>query len=208
MSCRLVAVLAVLVSACENGTSGPAANDYPIRFQVTNALIAPVTVSVDGTTYAILSSGKGTLITVPSNAQWLTWTSAKPAGPDGTAIPDQIGAVTIPVSGINGSLEIANVIGDQTYITARVFNATSAQVSIGVTDGTSLYCAGVVPPASSDGVKGFVQIGYYRLVAATEVRAYRDPARCTGSFAAWPSSELTKYAAKSGLLTLLLDAAP
>ena len=207
-SCCLTGALAVLAAACGRGINGPSADDIPIRFQVTNALIAPVTVSVDGTTYAILSNGKGTLITVPSTAQWLSWTSAKPAGPDGAAIADQIGEVKIAVSGINGSLEIANVIDDQTYITARVFNATSSQVSIGVTDGTALYCAGIVPSASADGVKGFVQIGYYRLLPSTEVRAYRDATHCTGPYFAWPSSQLAGFAAKSGLLTLLLDSAP
>lgn len=199
--------LAAAATACRSGIGGPA-DDLPIHFQVTNALIAPVTISVDGTTYSILSNGKETSITVPSNAQWLTWTSAKPAGPDGMAIPDQLGEVRIPVSGINGSLEIANVVDDQTYITARVFNSTASQVSIGVTDGMSLYCAGVVPAASADGVKGFVQIGYYRLVPSTEVRAYRDASHCTGSYVAWPSSQLMAFAAKSGLLTLLLETSP
>lgn len=204
----LAAWLVLLATACGSGTSAPSADDFPIRFQVTNALIAPVTVSVDGTRYAILTNGKGTSITVPSKAQWLTWTSAKPAGPDGAPIPDQIGEVKISVAGINGSLEIANVIDDQTYITARVFNATKSQVAIGVTDGTTLYCAGIVPGATPDGVRGFVQIGYYRLLPSTEVRAYRDASTCSGPYLVWPSSQLTGFAAKSGLLTLLLESTP
>ena len=89
-----------------------------------------------------------------------------------------------------------------------MFNATSVQVSIGVTDGSTLYCAGIVPAGSADGAKGFVQIGYYRLLPATEVRAYRDASRCTGPYVAWPSSQLTGFTAKSGLLTLLLESAP
>lgn len=204
---RLVGAAVALATACGSGTSAPA-DAFPIHFQVANALIAPVTISVDGTTYAILTTGKATSITVSADAQWLTWTSAKPAGPDGVAIPDQIGEVRIPVSGINGSLEIANVIDDQTYITARIFNSTSSQVTIGVVDGTTLLCAGILPPQSQDGVKGFVQIGYYRLLPSTEVRAYRDPTSCTGPYRAWPSSQLAGFTAKSGLLTLLLDAAP
>ena len=81
----VAAALALLATACGGGTAEPP-TDFPIRFQVTNALIAPVTVSVDGTTYAILTNGKGTSITVPAKAQWLTWTSAKPAGPDGAHV--------------------------------------------------------------------------------------------------------------------------
>jgi hypothetical protein len=208
LACCLAAAIAILATACGRDIADPAAGDVPIRFQVSNALIAPVTVSVDGTPYAILTSGKATSITVPGSAQWLTWTSAKPAGPDGAPIPDQIGEVKVSISGINGALEIANVIDDQTYITARVFNATNAQVAIGVTDGSNLYCAGVVPAGSTDGAKGFVQIGYYRLLPSTEVRAYRDALRCTGPYVAWPSSQLAAFMAKSGLLTLLLESAP
>ena len=203
----VAAALALLATACGGGTAEPP-TDFPIRFQVTNALIAPVTVSVDGTTYAILTNGKGTSITVPAKAQWLTWTSAKPAGPDGAPIPDQLGEVRIPMSGINGSLEIGNVVDDQTYITARVFNSTKSQVSIGVADGTTIYCAGIVPAATADGVSGFVQIGYYRLAPSTEVRAYRDASRCTGPYFAWPSADLAAFMAKSGLVTLVLQSAP
>ena len=157
---------------------------------------------------AILDNGKATTLTVSSTAHWLTWISAKPAGPDGEPIPDQLGEVQIPISGINGALEIGNVVNDETYITARVFNATGSQVSIGVTDGTTLYCAGTVPAASPDGVKGFVQIGYYKLRPTTEVRAYGDGSRCSGPYIAWPSSQLTGFAAKSGLITLVLQSAP
>ncbi|HSQ28892.1 MAG TPA: hypothetical protein VLN49_03530 [Gemmatimonadaceae bacterium] len=200
----VVALLAACTGARD--TTGP--GDYPIRFQVTNDLVAPVTVRIDGTPVAILSSGKGTALTVSSSAQWLTWTSAKPAGADGVAIPDHIGEVKIPVSGISGSLEIRNVIADQTYVTARIFNATRAQVLIGVFDGSEVACAGVLPAATSDGTSGLVQIGYYRLVPATEVRAYRDGSRCSGPYVAWPGSTLKAYAANSGLVFLTLDAAP
>ncbi len=187
-------------------TTGP--GDFPIRFQVTNDLVAPVTVRIDGTPVAILSSGKGTALTVSSSAQWLTWTSAKPAGADGVPIPDNIGEVKIPVSGIAGALEIRNVIADQTYVTARIFNSTKAQVLIGVFDGAEVACAGVLPAAASGGADGLVQIGYYRLLPATELRAYRDGSRCSGPYVAWPGSTLKGYAANSGLILLTLDTVP
>ena len=200
-------IVALLVSCARAGdTTGP--GDFPIHFQVTNDLIAPVTVAIDGTPVAILSSGKGVPLTVSSSAQWLTWTSAKPAGADGVPIPDQIGEVKIPVSGIAGVLEIRNVIADQTYVTARIFNATRAQVSIGVFDGSEVACAGVLPAATSDGANGLVQIGYYRLLPATELRAYRDGSRCSGPYVAWPASTLKAYAANSGLVLLTLNTAP
>lgn len=198
----------VVLAACTDArdTTGP--GDFPIRFQVTNDLVAPVTVRIDGMPVAILSSGKGTALTVSSSAQWLTWTSAKPAGADGVPIPDHIGEVTIPVSGINGLLEIRNVIADQTYVTARIFNATRAQVSIGVFDGSDVACAGVLPAATSGGASGLVQIGYYRLLPATEVRAYRDGSHCSGPYVAWPGPSLKGYAPNSGLVFLTLDTAP
>lgn len=202
------AAVVALVASCTGAGDATEPGDLPIHFQVTNDLIAPVTVAIDATTVAILSSGKGTALTVSSNAQWLTWTSAKPAGADGVAIPDHIGEVKIPVSGISGSLEIRNVIADQTYFTARIVNATRAQVSIGVYDGSEVVCAGLLPGATSDGTSGLVQIGYYRLLPATEVRAYRDGSRCSGSYVAWPGSTLKSYAANSGLVLLTLDTAP
>ena len=196
---------ALLVVACSDGVT-PAQGDFPVRFLVSNALISPVTVSIDGTPYAILTSGKSTQLTVSSQAQWLTWTSAKPAGSDGQPFLDDIGEVKVPISGINGALEISNVIGDQTYITARLLNLTTTQVSIGVYDGHTLTCAGVLPAATAS-ASGFVQIGYYRLLSATEVRAYRDGG-CTGPHVPWPSSQLAGFTAKSGLLTLSLTSAP
>lgn len=195
-----------LTAACQGGAATSDSDDFPVRFIVANALIAPVTISIDGTTSAILTSGKEVGLTVSSKAQWLTWTTAKPTAANGVPIPDDIGEVRIPISGINGALEIRNVIADQTYITARIFNVTKSQVSIGVYDGSSLACAGVLP-AASDSVTGVVQIGYYRLQPATELRAYRDPS-CTGAHVSWPPSHLATFAAKSGLLTLSLTAAP
>jgi hypothetical protein len=199
-------LLAAMAAACGSEGVTSSTEDFPVRFVVSNALLAPVTISIDGNPHVILTGGRSTGLTVPSTAQWLTWTSAKPMDSNGRPIPDDVGEVEVAISGINGVLEITNVIADQKYITARVFNNTNVQVSIGVYDGASVSCAGVLPAATS--LRGFVQIGYYRLTPATEVRAYRDAPGCTGAHNAWPSSELTGFASKSGLLTLSLDSAP
>jgi len=198
---------AVFVVACTSGDVASVQGDFPVRFTVSNALISPVTLSIDGTAYAILSNGKSTQLTASSKAQWLTWTSAKPAGADGLPFADDIGEIKVPISGINGALEISNVIGDQTYVTARVINLTTTKVALGVYDGATVTCAGVLPGATSTS-SGFVQIGYYRLLATTEVRAYRDGVSCTGPYSSWPSSQLAAFAPKSGLLTLSLSSAP
>jgi hypothetical protein len=204
-----IALLASMVAApaCNGNSVTSETTDFPVRFLVSNELIAPVTISIDDSTDSILTSGKGIGLTVSSKAQWLTWTSAKPAGSDGVAIPDDIGEVRIPISGINGALEIRNVINDQTYVTARIFNNTKASALIGVYDGVTVSCAGALP-AAADSVRGFVQIGYYRLLPATEVRAYRDASRCSGPYVSWPSFQLAAFVAKSGLVTLLLESAP
>jgi hypothetical protein len=202
-----VIAIAVLVVGCGGGDVTSVQGDFPVRFIVSNALISPVTLSIDGTAYAILSNGKATQLTVSSKTQWLTWTSAKPAGADGQPFADDIGEIKIPISGINGTLEISNVIGDQTYVTARVINLTTAKVSLGVYDGAAVTCAGVLPGATSTS-SGFWQIGYYRLLPTTEIRAYRDASRCTGTFSSWPASQLAVFAPKSGLLTLSLSSAP
>ena len=174
---------------------------------VANRLVAPVTVSVDGVPVVGLTGGRSSSITVSSSAQWLTWTSAKPMDAAGQPIPDDIGEVRLSVGGINRALEIVNVIEDQTYITAQVYNTTNAPVSIGVFDGSSVSCASALP-ARAGSVAGYTQIGYYRLLAATEIRAYRDPTLCTGPYLSWPTVQLKTFNKQSGLLMLTLEAAP
>ena len=178
-----------------------------MRFIVSNQLAAPVTVSVDDTVALILFSGASSGLAVSPSAQWLTWTSAKPTDTTGTPIPDDIGAVRLRVSGIGSALEINNVINDTTYVTAGVFNPTNARVSLGVYDGSTVKCAGVLR-ATTAGVVGFTKIGYYRLLPRTELRAYRDEFSCTGPYVAWPASQLTPFTPKSGLITLTLASAP
>lgn len=195
------------LGACEavGDASGPA--DFPVQLIVSNRLVAPVSVSIDGTPLVALQGGAGSPVTVSSKAQWLTWTSAKPTDSRGQPIRDDIGEVKVLVAGTNGAVEISNIIDDQAYITASIFNRTTAAVSIGVYDGASVSCAADLPPAAG-AVSGFTRIGYYRLLPATEVRAYRDASNCTGPYRAWPSSEVRAFGAKSGLVILSLDSAP
>lgn len=196
-----------LAAACGSArdTSDPAR--YPLRFLVSNNLIAPVTVSVDGVPQLGLQGGKSSGLTVPTSAQWVTWTSAKPMDAQGRAIPDDIGEVQIEVAAIGRDLEISNVIDNQPYITAGIFNHTGAAVSIGVYDGVTVSCASALP-AASESRSGFTQIGYYKLLPATTIRAYRDPLTCTGPYIAWPTSELREFSEKSGVVVLSLDSAP
>ena len=175
----------------------------PVTFRAANDLIAPVTIRVNGEPYLILSFGRSTQVTLPANTK-LTWTSAKPADAHGQMIPDEIGEQTVDVSSITGALEITNIIGSQTYFTARLFNFTNTRVSIGVFEGSTLWCAALLPEATPGG-PGFTLIGYYRLLPATELRAYTASADCTGTYVAWPSSQLAGFEAKSGLLTLSLE---
>jgi hypothetical protein len=196
----------VLCAACQ---SDPvfAPTEYPVRVVVHNNLLAPVTISIDGTQYAGLRGGATTTLTVSSLAQWFTWRSAKLMDSQRQPIPDDIGEVKIAVSALNLILEISNVIGDQTYITARVFNFTKTPVSIGVFDGSAVSCASELPAGSDESV-GFTQLGYYKLLHATEIRAYRDPSRCTGPYVTWPSSQVKNFAPMSGLINLALESAP
>jgi len=200
-----IGVATVVLAACRDTVAHVTA-PFPVSFVVANALEAPVTVAVDGVPSIILIGGRSGTLTVPSNAR-LTWTSAKPTDPDGQPIPDDIGEVRLPAPSAGVTMEIINVIDGQPYITASIVNRTRARVSIGVSSGAAVACAAVLP-AASDSTLGFVRIGYYRLQAGTEVRAYRDPARCTGTYVPWPASRLAGYVAKSGLVTLSLDAPP
>ena len=205
---RVAAVLQAIavLGACSgdgNGMSGP--NDGLVTFNVANDLIAPVTITVGGSPYAIVNSGRSMQLTLPANTR-LLWTSAKPADALGNKIDDQVGDIAVAVAAINGTLEFTNVIENQTYFTARLFNFTNTRVSIGVFDGSKVWCAAVLPEQSPT-APGFVLIGYYKLLPTTEVRAYTTAGDCTGAYVSWPGAQLTDLQAKSGLLTLSLEPA-
>lgn len=191
--------------ACAGADDPSAPDEFPVSFVVTNKLVAPVTIAIDGMPYLGLKAGSSSSLTVPSTAQWLTWNSAKPMDGASQPIPDDIGDVTVAIGGINRALEISNVIADQTYITVEFFNTTGASVSIGVYDGISVSCAGRLPAASN--VSGYTRIGYYRLKPETEIRAYRDGG-CGGAYVAWTPEQLQRYTSKSGLLALTLETPP
>jgi len=204
-------ILTTIVTACVgcdsiDSVTNPDA-DFPITVTVSNKLVAPVTISVDGDAIIGLSGGASSQLTVSSKTQWLTWISAKPMDSEGHPIQDDLGEVKVLFGGINRTLEIQNVVQDQTYITASIFNNTVADISIGVFDGTSVACAAALP-GKAGVVRGFTQIGYYRLLPTTVLRAYRDPKNCTGPFSSWSPEQLKTFEAKSGLLTLTVESPP
>jgi len=195
-------VLIGLLSACDgDNVESPA--DFPVQFAVVNNLIAPVSVQVDGAPLLGLLGGTSASLTVSSKSQWVTWTSSKPLDDAGVQIPDDIGEITQSVGGINGTLSITNVIKDQTYFTARIFNDAHVSVSIGLFDGATLTCVSRLPASGA-----YTQTGYYRLLDATELRAYRDPVNCTGPYVSWSGTALRNFEAKSGALRLSLATAP
>lgn len=204
--CLLLSAAACL-AACGVDAPGSTASSYPVRLTIHNRLVAPVTIAVDGNPLLGLDGGESSGLTVSSSAQWLTWNSAKPMDNAGRPIPDDIPEISVSVSGINKTLEITNVIQDRTYITGRFFNGTTAPVSIGVFDGSRVACAAALPSLQGT-VAGYTQIGYYRLLPATEIRAYRDPATCSGPYSAWPADEIRAFEPGTGRVTLFLLAAP
>ncbi len=205
-SAPLVA-LALAAGCSIDSTVGSGSQPSVVRFGVTNDLAAPVTVAIDGTVSLILSSGMSASLAVSPSAQWLTWTSAKATDTAGTPIADDISDVQVRVSGIQALLDITNVIRDTTYISAQILNETTTRVSIGVYDGVKVSCVSILRGASPT-APGFTKIGYYRLLPATEIRAYSDPSTCTGSFVAWRGAQLTAFSPKSGLVNLTLSTAP
>jgi hypothetical protein len=175
-------------------------------FVVENRLLAPVTIAIDSIPFAMVNGGDRTALTVKSKSPWLIWRSAEPLDNEGHVIPDDLEDVQVSVIGINQVLEITNVVREQTYITGSVFNKATQPVSIGVYDGVSVACVAVLPARSPAGL-GFVQFGYYRLLPATEVRAY-DGLDCTGAYLAWPKSAIQNFQPKSGAVRLVLETAP
>ena len=200
-------MLAICAGCGDQAVVSSHAGGNVLRFIVSNELAAPVTIAVDDTVMLILFSGASSGLAVSPSAQWLTWTSSKPTDTTGTPIADDIREVRVPVSGIRTTLEINNIINDTTYVTAGLFNPTTARVSIGVYDGSTVSCAGVLR-GTTGGVVGFTKIGYYRLLPRTEIRAYRDEFSCAGPYVSWPASQLMQFTPKSGLITLTMTSAP
>lgn len=203
------AVAVVLVgplAGCDRERVATAPEALPIRFLITNKLLAPVEISVDGVPTIGLKGGASGGVTVSPTARTLAWTSAKPTDGEGRPIADDIAEVKIPVAAIGATLDISNVIGGRTFITARIVNHTSVPVSIGVRNGTVTSCAAALP-ASTSGTS-FTQTGYYQLLPTTEIRAFRDPTHCSGPSVAWDSAELSAFRPGSGSLLLLLERAP
>jgi len=203
----LAALVGLAVSACAKGVDMPSGPPEPLRFQVANALLAPVKVSVDGTPVVILKTGAKSDVGVAPGAQRLTWTTAKPTDAAGVQIPDDIRDVPLPFPSVGAVIEFSNVIDGQPHFTASIVNHTNAAVSIGVFDGAAVACAGALSVLTDLG-GGFVQTGYFRLGPATELRAYRDPTHCTGPFVAWPRSQLLSFTPKTGAVRLSLDTVP
>jgi hypothetical protein len=207
---RASATVALAAAWLAGGCSDPApapGGPVPVRFIASNALASPVTIAVDGVPQVTLSSGQSTGMTVSSRARAVTWTSAKPTDAHGVQIPDDIGEIAIAVSSLRSTLDITNIIADDTYVTAEIFNVTSSAVSIGVYDGVAVACASALPAATPTRV-GYTRTGYYRLRPTTEMRAYRDPTSCTGPYVAWPHALLAAFAPGSGDVILELDSAP
>lgn len=200
--CGPALLLILVLGACQ-GEATSAPNDSQVAFSVVNDLIAPVTITIDGSPYAIVGGGGSIQLRLPANTR-LVWTSAKPADSHGNKIDDQVGDITVNVAAINGTLELTNFIDNETYFTARLFNFTNTRVSIGVFDGSKVWCAAVLPEQSPT-VPGFVVIGYYKLLPVTEVRAYTTALDCTGPYVPWPGAQLTDLQAKTGLVTLSLE---
>jgi hypothetical protein len=190
-----------LALACTDDGPTNVPSVYTAQFTLSNALIAPITILVDGEPNVILNTGMTATVSASTRSH-VTWRSAKPADALGHMIPDEIGENSINVYGMGQTYEITNIINDQPYFTASIFNQTTSVVSIGVFDGQTVACAGVLPAASTN--VGFVQIGYYRATPRTELRAYNNPSGCTGSYVIWPPSQIAQYAPKSGLLRVTL----
>ena len=129
--------LGVVLAGCAGGEPTPPAREFPMPVLLSNALVAPVTIAIDGVPVARLSSDGSLPVTVSSTAQWLTWTSAKPTNDAGRPIADDIGEVRVRLSGIGPAFEVTNIIDGQQYISARFYNHTDAALGVGVHDGAA-----------------------------------------------------------------------
>jgi subtilase family serine protease len=186
-----------------------------VTLQVTNYLIYPVNISVNGSLVgSIKASGTDSLTILAPPTLQVSFELARPS-PFGLPLGDPMVGYYNTISNPAGTyaFKINNQIGNQFYFAPFVTNTTSARVLMDVNAGLSAEnkCFCVAPAGSSN-----VTFGYYRLYTNSNVRVYRDGSNYTGPFEFWgndpsvaPNGNFDpSVATDTGILRLTLNTAP
>jgi hypothetical protein len=195
-----VAVLATL--SCGKGPTESKNQESVLITLDLSVADAAAILSVDGFVYGTVSTNLPITLEVPSGSKSLTYLiTNSPLGTIQDVQPDIIAASgTVSVAG--SSITINNVISGTTYFAPVIANKLGAVAYVGIFRGGSLTCLSplLVGEAGKD-------LGYWRLTADTEMRAYQSLG-CSGTYHAWNSTQLSAFTPNSGVLTLSLTSIP
>jgi hypothetical protein len=198
----LTAVAALATLSCAKGpTQATNQESVLVTFDLSVADAAAI-LSVDGFTYGTVSTNQPISLQVPAGSKSLTYViTNSPLGTIQDVQPDII-AASGTVAVVSSGITINNVISGTTYFAPIVTNNLGAVAYVGIFRSGSLTCLAPL----LNGAVG-TDFGYWRLSADTELRAYQSLG-CSGTYHAWNSTQLSAFAANSGLISLSLAAIP
>lgn len=176
------------------GSAPPATTELLI----TNSLLNPINISVNGTVVGSVPANETRRTTVQrSGSLNVAWDLVRTRTTSGVEVGDVLGGVFDPISnpGATVSLTVDTRIGDQFIFSPVIVNNTSTTLLMGVNEGlqSQSRCNCTVPGLSSG-----TRIGYYKLFSNSNVRAYRSGSGYTGSYIFWSNfSALTNQSTGS-----------
>ncbi len=156
-----------------------------VTIVVTNQLLNPINVEVNGIVRGSVDGGDTRQTTVPySTSLAVSWTLIRSTTSQGTPVGDDIGGdfsvVTNPGSRLSYTVDA--VIGDTHIFRPQIVNQTAVALLMGVNEGLQAQnrCNCVVSAFSSG-----TEIGYYLLYSNSNVRAYRQSNGYAGGYLYW-----------------------
>ena len=159
-----------------------------VTIVVTNQLVRPVNVDVNGTVIGSVPAGQTAQQSMPAEPfMQVGWTVVPFTRTDGQPIGDIMSGVYPGVANPFGTLNYtANYqIGTQYFFAPAVNNTSGADLIIGVNMGlqSENRCVCVVPASGSN-----ITLGYYRLFSNSNVRGYRANSNYSGGYIFWPQT--------------------
>jgi hypothetical protein len=180
------------------GTTPPPTGGGSATVVVTNELLGPVNLSIDGTVAGSVPAQSARQVQVPAgHPVTLAWSLIRPTI-GGRAIGDPMGGSFEPIANPTGTIDVTidNLAGSQWYFAPLITNAGSQRWLMGVNMGlqSENRCDCVVAPGS---VRTY--IGYYRLYSNSNVQAYLDGSNYSGQYFFWSNFNVGRG---SGAVTL------
>jgi uncharacterized protein (TIGR03437 family) len=204
----------VVTVAAPSSPTGP--NGQNVTLSVTNKLIYPVDVTVNGTVVNRVAASSSSAVKVAgSYGMQVGYELVRPTTTSGTPEGEQMTGIYPALTNPSGTLSyvVNNVLGGQAYFAPFIHNTSGVGALMGVNMGLlhQNECNCII------GATGTSTIGYYKLFPNSNVRAYPASSNYSASsgYAYWgqdptgaPNATFPAVAADTGAVTLNLVTAP